>query len=482
MNSASMGKERTIYIRDLLITICQRWRSLFVCLLIGAIVLGVYGWWTSGNETIRTQEQAQNQGDRLGPERKSVIESYASDIVFSTQQMIWQGEYNKNAKIMQLDPFHLYVFEVTYYIDNSDDGLSSSKREALALSYLAKLQESFLGEKVTAVVEKEAYSEQKDYYESPQLIQVDKEELKNGILTFRLYDSEEQTETTQKLKTAMQAVKEKVQSELGEHQLLLIGESGFAYADLDILFIQETNTQRINDLTERIDTIKKMVINSEEQKYLDYLTSSFGKNAEDKPQETRSVKVQRHFRLKYIIIGAFLGLILAAIVILVKYLTSNAVKSQREIEETIGLQVLGSFEGNSPFYLKRKTKPDQWLRKKKNKTKDRISAEEMADVIATKIKIESEKADLHNLCLAVDKKVFDNSDFLEQLIDKIGGVPVVEVIRNIPEQSVGLEEMAAMDGAVLIEQIDRSGFDDLIRINELCRSYSVKVIGSIVVE
>ena len=118
MNTTQIEKERTIRIRDLFITICQRWRSLVVCFVIGAIVLGAYGWWKSGTETISTPQQAQAMGNRLGEERKGVIESYASDINSSTQQMVLQGQYNKESLLMQLDPFHLSVCEINYYIDD----------------------------------------------------------------------------------------------------------------------------------------------------------------------------------------------------------------------------------------------------------------------------------------------------------------------------------------------------------------------------
>ena len=482
MNNASVGNERTIHIRDLFITICQRWRSLIVCLIIGAVVLGAYGWWTSGNDTISSPEQAQMFGNRLGAERKGVIESYASDIYASTQQMIQQGQYNKESLLMKLDPFHLYVYELSYYINPAENDWSSSQQSAVAHSYLSKLQESFLGSKVTAVAEKDAYAEQIDYYESTYLIRVDKEDLENGILTFRLYYPQEQTDGVAELTDALQKAKGKVQSDLGKHDLVLIGESGFNYADLNILYIQESNAKRISDLADQIATLEKLVTVSDEQKYLDYLIAHPDTDTKGDTQKNTATTSKRHLDKKYIIIGAVLGLILAVIVIIIKYIASNAIRSTKEIEENFGLQILGSMEGNSPFYQKRKTKLDQWLRRKKNKTKDQLPAEEKAEVIATKIRIEAEKADLHNICLAVDKKVFEDAGVLETLVDKIGDVPSVKVIRNVSEQPDSLKGMAGMDGVVLVGQIDRSGFDDLKNICELCRSYSVKVIGSIIVE
>ena len=289
MNTTPIEKARTIHIRDLFITICQRWRSLLICLVIGAIVLGAYGWWKSGDETSTTPQQAAMIGEHLGEVRKGVIESYASDIISSTQQLIWQGQYNKESLLMQLDPFHLSVCELSYYVDDAvEEGQSGSKRFAIAQAYLASLQKSFLGQKVTTIVEGENSFEQKDFFESPQLIQIDKGDLKDGVLTFRLFFSENANEEdVNAFKKALQTAEGSVQGSLGYHIISLIGESTYQYADLDILSMQESNTKRINDICDRIDKIKKAVTDSEEKKYLNYLVNLVDKDVLDKNHVSR---------------------------------------------------------------------------------------------------------------------------------------------------------------------------------------------------
>lgn len=480
MNTTLIKKERTIHIKDLFISICQRWRSLLVCFVIGAIVLGTYGWWKSGSENIPTQQQGQTLGELIGEERKGVIESYASDIYSSTQQLILQGQYNKESLLMQLDPFHLSVYELNYYIDAFTEELGNSKRTAIAQAYLAKLQGSFLGQKVTTVQEGENGSETKDFYEYPQMVQVDKGDLKEGILTFRFFfPAEANVADVDRLKEAMETAAREIPEELGHHSITLIGESSFQYTDLDILLMQETNVKRINDISDRIDKVKKTVIDPEEKQYLNYLleqpdVSDGGKNV--------SVKGQRHLSKKYILVGAVLGLILAIIVIVVKYITSGTIKSSKELEDNFGFQLLGSFEGDDPFYKNRNTKLDRWLRNKKNRINGRISCDETAEMIATKIKIEAEKKDLHHICLALDSKVSDNIAFLDVVTQNVGGEPSIKVIRNILEQPNDLVGMSEMDGIVLIEQINRSDFEDLKNVCDLCRNYRVNVIGSIVLE
>lgn len=484
MNTNPIEKERTIRIRDLFITICQRWRSLLVCFVIGAIVLGAYGWWNSKSETISTPQQAEELGESLGEERKGVIESYASDIHSSVQQMMWLGQYNKESLLMQIDPFHLNVCELNYYIDAAvEEGQDNSKRVVIAQAYLAKLQESFLGQKISTVIAQNDGYEQKDYFESPQLIQVDKNSLNEGILTFRLFFAEEEinAEAVETLKNAIRTTEGTVGGNLGYHTITLIGESSFQYADLDILSMQEANTKRISDISDRIDKIQKAVTDTKEKQYLDYLLEYDDKDASEQDQAV-VVSTERHISKKYILVGAVLGFILAVIVIIIKYIVTSTIKTSKEIEENFGLQLLGSFEGNDPFYKNRKTKLDRWLRNKKNRRNGHISEEGMAELIATKIKIEAEKKDLHHICFILDGKMSDNTGFLDAMIQKVGDDPSIKVIRNILEQPDDLAGMSEMDGVVLIEQTNRSDYEDLKTVCALCRNYQVNVIGSIVVE
>ena len=201
MNQPQYENERTIRIRDLFITLCQRWRSLVICLIVGAIVLGVYGWWKNGNEVISTSEQAAVVVASLGNKRARVIESYAEDIKDSTDQIIRQGKYNKDALIMKLDPFHLYVHELKYYISGDTEWGISANNSAMVQAYVSKLQLDFLGQKLKAVIEEEAGEKQREFYESPTLIKVDEINQASGIVIFLLYFEEgEETEAVSQLK------------------------------------------------------------------------------------------------------------------------------------------------------------------------------------------------------------------------------------------------------------------------------------------
>lgn len=483
MNNPQYEKIRTIRIKDLFVTVCQRWRSLIICLIIGAVVLGAYGWVKSVDNTISTKEQAEILAESLGSRKAGVIESYAEDIINSTEQLINQGEYNKNALIMKLDPFHLYVYELKFFIgDEENAGYYNSKCVAIIQAYVSTLQDGFLGQKLKAVTEEEVGEKQREFYESPNLIKVDTTNQNAGILSFLLYFEEDEDidiETVSQLKAKMQETKSSVEAELGSHILSLIGESSYAFADMDILQIQEANAQRINDLMVRIDTVKSQKMDADEQSYLNYLISET-EQIEKKNDTVR--KTSHHISIKYIALGAVLGVILAVIVIIIKYIATNSIKNAKEIEEDFGLQLIGEFEGGNSFYRKRKTGLDKWLRNKKNKTAGVMSEAKASQLITARIRIEAGKKNLKKIGLVIDKGVNQKTKMLDSIAALLGQDVQLKVIKEVFERTESLKELAEMDGAILVEQVDSSRYDDIRRTIALCDNYQIQVIGSIVAE
>ena len=478
MNNTQAGTERTIRVYDLFLALCQRWRSLIICFVIGAIVLGGYGWWKSGGSDALTDETVESFVEKFDSGRKEVLEGYASEYTDSIEQIEKQSDYNKNSALMQLDPFHLSVYEVKYYLSTGEED-TYVNTAALAQAYISQLQTEYLGQKVTAVFEGDNGAIQKELYESPNLIQIDTKDIASGILTFRIYAQDVLLEAdTAALKNQVQTAQGRVRKAVGDHSLTLIGESSFVTADMDIMKIQSENVKRVDDLTYRIESIRKAVTDSSEKQYLNFLIEK-KLNPEAAPEP---VSQSRHISKKYILVGALLGLILAAIVIVIKYIATNSVKTGREMEENFGLQILGWFDGKDSFYKKRKTKLDKWLRSLRNKKADQVPYEEMVDLVATKIHIEAEKRETHQVCMILDGNVSGDTDFIEAVRQKIGEEPKITVISNILQQSGELVGLSDKDGAVLIGQIGKSRFDDIRSICALCENYHVNVIGSIILD
>ena len=356
METRDKREEREIRVFDLLISLCQRWRSLLICLVVGAVVLGGYGWYTSASGTGSAGSSASREDWSvvLGPDEMSEVELLYESI----------EEYNK---LMQ-----------------EQDTVTDLSKKLENMQYITEIQSNISATKARFTEDQKAY------------------------LAFLMGDT-----------------------------AIVPGNSG-TY------------------------------------------------NHRSTASEAAASSGGRYIKKKYVIAGALLGLLLAAIVIIIKYIATTTIKTVTELEENLGLQVLGRFDGSDRFYDRRKTALDRWLRKVKQKNKQKLSYEESVSLVAAKIRIASEKRDLKKVCIAVDSNVqmdkVNRKEFLEEIAAEVGDCPEVIVINNILGRSDALQGMSGADGAVLVLQTENSRFNDGLYERILCESYGAYVIGAIAVE
>lgn len=341
-------KEREIRFYDLFFSVCQRWRSLLICLIIGAVVLGAYGWYKSGNG----QGAAAQWGDVL-----SSSEMWEVEQLYSTQQ-----EYTKLLAEMEAAPDQSKQLEV--------------------LSELAKIQSNISNARYLFT------EDQKAYFSS------------------------------------------------------LMGDTA--------------------------------VVPGDSATYSAKGTSSV------------SAPAGRRIQPKYIVIGALLGLILAILFIIIKYIGTATVKSAADVEDTLELPILGRFDGSTKFYDKRHAAPDRYLRKKKQRNRQRIPFEENTAVTAARLQAAAGKLELQQVCLAVDPSVelsrLKRKGFLSEIAEKTGEEPRVLVLESVFGSADSIRDLAESDGAVLVLQTEKTLFSDAGSFRLLCANNDVRMLGAIVVE
>ena len=348
-------KEREVRVFDLFISVLQRWRSLLICLIIGAVVLGAYGWLKSGSSS-------------------NAVEPVPTDV--SWEDFLGPDEMN------EVD--QLYVAIQQY--------------EALA----AENASADFGKKLTNMEQLTA--------------------IQNNISFIRSRFSEEQK----------------------AYLAALQGDTSIVPGD------ESTYNHKENV-----------------------------KNEESKASG-------RHFSPKYLLIGAILGLILAAIIIIIKYIATSTIKTAQEAEENLNLQILARTPGSSKFYDKRKTGLDRWLRRVKQKNKQKLSEEENEELVAAKLRIAAEKQDLKQVCFVIDSNVdlerMQCRDFFTEIASKTGEAPKAVVLDNILGSPGALKKMAENDGAVIVFQTETTRFNDVQYERILCEGSGVVVLGTVIIE
>ena len=193
---------------------------------------------------------------------------------------------------------------------------------------------------------------------------------------------------------------------------------------------------------------------------------------------TSLVTVKRSVSIKYILLGAVLGLIIAAVVIAVKYAVTKTVKTVDDLENGYGFQILGVFDADNEFDKKHKTRFDKAIKRARNKNKKKLSLEENLALTATKIQLAAEKANIKNICVVMN--IEDENGIIEKLINKFDDKLKTVIIKNILAKADALQNMSEMEGAILLEQLELSVDKDIHDECMLCIKYGINIIGTII--
>lgn len=347
--------DRQIRVYDLFISVCQRWRSLIICFIAGALILGAYGWWTSAKVN-------------------------EAEVPKADKETAWHDVLN--------------------YSDKND---------------VDRLYES--------------------------IIQYEQMVTDLGYITDELLKAE----TMEHISAAQNNIST-VKARFTEDQLAYLD---YLMGDEDIVPGDKTTYEH-----------KSNVETSQERD---------GK---------------RHIRKKFIVLGAFVGLVLAIIVIVLKYILTGTLKTEGEACDNFGLNILGRVEGDSRFYRRRKTRLDKWLKKKKHKQEGSLSYEERIELAAMQIKLAAGKRGSEKLCVIADRNVDIKSQegnaYLEDIARK--SQLDISILCNVLERTDMLESMSESDAAVIAFQTEKSKYNDIYEECALCKKYGLDVLGAIVVE
>jgi len=463
-------KEKTNSFLDMLLVVCQRWRALLICLVIGAIVLGAYGWWKSP-ESIYSEQGIVNMS-QITSEQQATIEEYAGIIVKNTDDITIQKEYIDNSLLMKIDPYNVNYCCLCFLIGGNSDIDSLESNVFIVQQCISIIiSNQFINSMNDELSGSEDRSGFLDYSE---LISINTDEQDKGILKINIIASEK--EQADIIATYL---KEKM-SDISQYSSELVGETNYTTISFDVLDHQSAAKTRIINAQNEIETLKKKITKPNEVLYLNQLIDKY--SGIDEAQSQEEIQITRRIDAKSVLIGAVLGLLFAIICIMLKYVFSNTIKTTQDFEKCFEVNMMGRFEGNTRFNKKRHSGLDKWIKGIRNKKKNRVSENKMIDVITTKIQVESEKNDLHSLCLLVDDNVTSAMEPIESIINKLQNKISIKVVNNILSSPEKIEEFSKFEGAILVEQIDQSQYYDIKSYCNMCDSFNVKIIGGILFE
>lgn len=189
--------------------------------------------------------------------------------------------------------------------------------------------------------------------------------------------------------------------------------------------------------------------------------------------------------VRYIALGAFAGILLVLCFYGALYVLSPKLRTKRDIQDVFGLAVLGEIREENR-YNKPLSCVDRFIDSLFEKKDEKLSESERMEIISSAICLGIAKAQVKSIFFTGVGTSNRTADFKGKLIAEVEKSSANDnsfTTLSGPSPLLGsdtLKELSTSDAVVLVEEVASSRYEDIARILEICNRFGVKVLGTVV--
>ena len=501
MNNNSEKVGIAVSVRDLFWYILCRWRVLIICIAVGAIVLGAYSGYKSVRNGGSLQEQAENIMSGMSAMDLANAQNNATTFIHYLNMYEYYSKYDEKSLFQKLNPSSAMVRTLVYHVKPVGDTIEDPS--TIINAYKNGIKNDALAEKVAGewgISKDDAFyyydgivtvSGMDSISENPTDVSNEKNDSRADLeseYSFTVYIYGEDEEFTERMGSIVKENITELASDIaeknGEHTLTLVSEQN---GRSDGTYLYEKQEEKVtqtkfllasaNELAAALDenmlTAVKYLL--KEQYDGDYIDVLFPGGLETSGSGFKISK-------KLAAAGALLGLILAVIIIILKYLAKGVIRNYSDLEYTYGVQVLGTYEEQNAAAKRHKTALDRALWKKRLGHGIR-TYEESIDLIASRIELAAENCKFTKVCLAFGEEIKDNESFAKDVMDRLQNKGVtVTAAPNVLRNAAAGKSLSDAQTVAVVCQTDRTKFARIDEMFTMCDSNKITVLGMIVAE
>lgn len=502
-------KEREISLIDLAVEILLKWRVIIVWMLVGGVLMGVFGYFRS-YRTVQAQmaqakaleEQLQQYENEEQAEqaflKNSLSELQVNNVNTAMRyETLWEEKetYLQESVKMQIDPLNVPRALLTFQVV-AEDMETAQRIERLYEDVIAGGLSQWLVDEVQEDISYAAMSElvnlertSWDLSERTSLI------LQGESDTFRVviyHISEEQCmQLADKVDEYLQAQCAQIALKMGNHQIRLVNQE-FSYV-IDTVLLNELTTIQNSMITWGTNAAKlKDAFSQEEWAYYNFLNAykqsgdSADGQTEDSTDELQGIPslsvAKPSVSKKYVLIGMILFAFMYAGYVFVKYIFNGRIRVADDVASLYGVPSLGVIpvekESRKPFAF-----VDGWILRLRNWNKRRFTLEEATGLAAVAVKMAAKKEGLKEICCIgcnLKTNAAKAADTIQSVL-KDADISM-KVLNNALYDQEAMEQLLAAKGVFLMERAGETLYDEVSRELELLRRQEIKVLGIILAE
>ena len=487
-------EEREIDLLDLISDILAHWRSVLIAMIVGAVLLGVFGYVKSYKEFQNTQNEqvtVSNTNDTTREEKiKRMKESLGDNLLAGVDSVIvWENKYDlkeiyyKNSLYMQLDPLHVVQKELVYQIQSEDNSGGSKFGIVYGnvinniglydwIEQQTGMDAAYVGELISADVKSGM-----TIADGTQVLLSDS----NCVKIVIMQKNEESCENlADAVKEYLAMQQENLSQEIGNHELILLSETMGTVMNTGVLNSQTAYRDEISSLKATI-AATKAGFTEEQKQYYNLLTqndSEIVDTTQDAAAE--SVTVQKpSISIKYVVLGAVIFAFVYAMILCLMYIFNGKLRASDELQNLYQIPQMGLIVKES----KKKLLPDQWVDNLRNHGKRKFTPAQSMELAVAAVKIAAVKNGLEHVCLMgcnLTEGADNVCESIKQALEK--EQIAVTILDNVLYNAEAMEKLENEKGVVLVEKAGSTLYNEVAKEIELLTRQDIAVLGGIVVE
>lgn len=487
-------EEREIDLLDLIADILAHWRSGVIAIIVGAVVLGAFGYVKSYKEFQNTQNEqvtVSNANDTIREGKiKRMKESLSDDLLAGVESVIVsENEYElkeiyyKNSLYMQLDPLHIVQKELVYQIQ-SEDNNGGSKFGIIYgnvinniglydwIEQQTGMDAGYVGELISVDVKSGM-----TIADGAQVLLSDSNCVKIVIMQ---KDEESCEKLVDAVKEYLAMQQEKLSQEVGNHELVLLSETMGTVTNTDVLSCQVSYRDDISSLKESIEN-KKAEFTEEQKQYYDLLAQNESTTIDELQEEVAEpVAVQKpSVSIKYVVLGAVVFAFVYAMILCVMYIFNGKLRASDELQNLYQIPQMGLIVKDS----KKKLLPDRWVDHLRNHGKRKFTPAQFMELAVAAVKIAAVKNGLDHVCLMGCNLAEGADNVCESIKQALEKEDIaVTILDNVLYNAEAMEKLENEKGVVLVEKAGSTLYNEVAKEIELLTRQDIAVLGGIVVE
>ncbi len=501
MNTNIKRKDRSVSVSDIFLSILQSWRMLIVFFIIFAVLLGSYGTYKhyraaqnvpdtvtdSTGGVMVTSAKIDELKNAMTADELTVANDLIATIKWYQQQLGYYRNYNNNSIYCAIDPDNINTIELQYFVGVS--GLNeeeySSVSTALVKTYMSALAgDSIYKEMVNSI--DDSYTEV-DYRD---IITTDESKIENGIFKITIFGLDENmaakmADITDKY---IMSKADDAKQIYEDHEIKLLSREQYVAGNSAFREKQLTYMYALQDIEIYIPKLKtNLKLTDTQTEYVELLCRT--EDADSEPEDVISndavigaASLKSSLDLKLGFAGGILGILIAAVLIIIKYIGSGRIYNSLDVENDFGLSVICSFEDSSTPMRKHNTRFDRWITRIRQRNSATLEREKSVSVMAAKLESSANKNNLAKIVFVTDDNVKADLTVIDAAAGRIGCAAVVVRTGSIVNDESALRAAGDADGIVIVVQSGLTRHSDIYNLKEACLCLKGKVIGAVVAQ